>query len=166
MEIEQPTESDEARDPSKETRDLSTTRLPEIAEPTDELTLKDFLVLVVDDSIDNVLVISMDLQHQGYRVVTASDGQEAVHVASRISPDIILMDIGMPGLDGLAAARKIREDGALRTVPIIAVTAFETEGFQLAARDAGFDAYLRKPIDFDRLHDLIRRLLPTGLKPR
>lgn len=163
MDIEQDPEFDSTSEPSdrrRVTRDLSTNRLPEIVEPTDELALKDFLVLVVDDSVDNVVVISMDLQQQGYRVVTAADGQQAVHIACETNPDIILMDIGMPELDGLAAARKIHENEVLRNVPIIAVTALETEGFQLAARDAGFDGYLRKPIDFDRLHELMRRLLP------
>ncbi len=146
---------------SKVTRDLSTTRLVERQEHTHELSLRDFLVLVVDDVIDNVTVISLNLQQQGYRVVTASDGEQAVRVASQTNPDIILMDIGMPEMDGLAAARRIRESESLKSVPIIAVTAFSTGGFQRAAYDAGFDAYLTKPIDFDRLHDLVRSLLPV-----
>jgi CheY-like chemotaxis protein len=146
---------------SKVTRDLSTSRLAEHADHTDELSLRDFLVLVVDDVIDNVTVISLDLQQQGYRVITASDGEQAVRVATQTNPDIILMDIGMPELDGLGAARKIRESATLRSVPIIAVTAYSTSGFQRAAYDAGFDAYLTKPIDFDRMHDLVRSLLPV-----
>ena len=146
---------------SKVTRDLSTNRLTEHADRTDELSLRDFLVLVVDDVIDNITVISLDLQQQGYRVVTASDGEQAVKVATQTNPDIILMDIGMPELDGLGAARKIRESEALKSVPIIAVTAYGTAGFQRAAYDAGFDAYLKKPIDFERMHSLIRSLLPV-----
>ncbi|HEY0377022.1 MAG TPA: response regulator [Pyrinomonadaceae bacterium] len=146
---------------SKVTRDLSTNRLAEHADHTDELSLRDFLVLVVDDVLDNVTVISLDLQQQGYRVITASDGEQAVRVAVRTNPDLILMDIGMPELDGLGAARKIRGSESLKSVPIIAVTAFSTAGFQRAAHDAGFDAYLTKPIDFDRLHDLVRSLLPV-----
>ena len=146
---------------SKVTRDLSTTRLVERQEHKDELSLSDLLVLVVDDVIDNVTVISLNLQQQGYRVVTASDGEQAVRVASQTNPDIILMDIGMPEMDGLAAARRIRENESLKSVPIIAVTAFSTGGFQRAAYDAGFDAYLTKPVDFDRLHDLVRSLLPV-----
>jgi CheY-like chemotaxis protein len=69
------------------------------------------------------------------------------------------MDISMPQLDGLAAARKIHEIEALQDVPIIAVPAFSTEGFQRAAYDVGVAGYLVKPIDFDRLHQLVRRLL-------
>jgi CheY-like chemotaxis protein len=161
MEIE---ENREAVQPSsaedESTHGLTTTKLSEPTEETDELALKDFLVLVVDDMVDNTIVISLDLQQQGYRVVTASDGEQAVNVAAKTYPDIILMDIGMPELDGLGATRKIRENDALRAIPIIAITAFSTEGFQYAARDAGFDGYLTKPIDFERLHDLMRKLLP------
>jgi CheY-like chemotaxis protein len=146
---------------SKVTRDLSTNKLTEHADPTDQLSRRDFLVLVVDDVIDNVTVISLDLQQQGYRVITAADGEQAVKIAIQTNPDIILMDIGMPEMDGLTAARRIRESEGLKTVPIIAITAFGTAGFQRAAYDAGFDAYLKKPIDFDRLHDLVRSLLPV-----
>jgi CheY-like chemotaxis protein len=142
------------------THGLETTELSEAALDTEELSLQDFLVLVVDDLVDNTVMLSLDLQHEGYRVVTAGDGEQAVRIASQTNPDIILMDIGMPELDGLGAARKIRENEALKAVPLIALTAFSTEGFQIAARDAGFDGYLTKPIDFDRLHELMRRLLP------
>jgi CheY-like chemotaxis protein len=142
------------------THGLETTELLEAAVGTKELSLNDFLVLVVDDMVDNTVMLSLDLQHEGYRVVTAADGEQAVKIAAKTNPDIILMDIGMPELDGLGAARKIRENVTLQTVPLIALTAFSTEGFQIAARDAGFDGYLTKPIDFTRLHELMRRLLP------
>ena len=66
---------------SKVSRDLSTTRLPETAEATDELSLRDFLALVVEDSIDSAVVISMDLQQQGYRVITANDGEQASNIS-------------------------------------------------------------------------------------
>jgi CheY-like chemotaxis protein len=117
------------------------------------------LILVVDDSADNVAVISLDLQQQGYRVVTASNGEDAVAVATQTLPNLILMDINLPTLDGLGATRRIRETDAMREVPIVAITAFGTEGFQRAAYDAGISGYLTKPIDFDRLHLLIARLL-------
>jgi len=119
----------------------------------------DFLVMVVDDFIDNLTLISLDLQRHGYRVVTASDGEEAVRVANLTYPDIILMDLAMPDVDGLEATRKIRQSESLRTVPVVAITAFDTGGFQRAAHDVGFDGYMTKPINFDRLHDLIRKLL-------
>lgn len=128
---------------------------------TQEFTPQDFLILVVDDTVDNLVIISLHLQQSGYRVVTATDGEEAIKVAALTHPDLILMDISMPGLDGLGATRKIREHPTLRPVPVIAVTAFTTEGFQRAAYDAGMEGYLTKPIDFERLNDLIRSLLPV-----
>jgi CheY-like chemotaxis protein len=122
-----------------------------------------FLILVVDDSPDNLALISLDLQQQGYRVVTANNGEDAVAVAARMMPNLILMDINLPALDGLGATRRIREIDALRDVPVIAITAFGTEGFQRAAYDVGVSGYLTKPLDLDRMHQLIARLLsPTG----
>ena len=118
-----------------------------------------FLILVVDDSPDNLAVISLYLQHQGYRVVTANNGEDAVTVAAQMLPNMILMDINLPTLDGLGATRRIRETEALREVPVIAITAFGTEGFQRAAYDAGVSGYLTKPLDLDRMHQLIPRLL-------
>ncbi|HKG23777.1 MAG TPA: response regulator [Blastocatellia bacterium] len=144
-----------------------TTRLEEqegFTEATDspEASGNDRLVLVVDDVVDNIVVISLSLQQAGYRVVTASNGEEAINVATLSNPDIILMDIGMPVLDGLGAARKIRDDPALSRIPIVAVSAFNTDGFLRAAYDVGFNGYLTKPINFDRLFDLIKSLLPDG----
>ena len=142
---------------------LATSGLPPLnqksSSPKGQTVEPKFLILVVDDSVDNVAVISLDLQQQGYRVVTASNGEDAVAVATQMSPNLILMDINLPELDGLAATRRIRETEAMREVPIVAITAFGTEGFQRAAYDAGISGYLTKPIDFDRMHLLIARLL-------
>jgi len=142
------------------TRGLPAEPIPGIAESvTSGLTKKDSLILVVDDQIDNVALLSFDLQQKGYRVVTATNGVEAVKVALLMKPNLILMDISMPELDGLAATSKIREDESLRTVPVIAVTAFTTAGFRRAAYDVGFDGYITKPIELQQLHELIVRLL-------
>ena len=133
----------------------------------DQESAKKFVILVVDDSADHVAMLSLDLQTQGYRVVTATNGEEAVSVAAYTLPNLILMDVSMPQLDGLGATRRIREQEALREIPIIAVTAFGTEGFQRAAYDAGVSGYLTKPIDFNRMHLLVARLLaPNNLKVR
>jgi CheY-like chemotaxis protein len=140
---------------------MPTTTLARGNANTQEFTSQDFLILVVDDTVDNLVIISLHLQQSGYRVVTAGDGEEGVKVAALANPDLILMDLSMPGLDGLGASRKIREHPSLRPVPIVAVTAFNTEGFKRAAHDAGIDGYITKPIDFERLNDLIRSLLPV-----
>jgi CheY-like chemotaxis protein len=122
-----------------------------------------YLILVADDSADSAAMVSLYLQQQGYRVLTASNGEDAINVARKTSPNLILMDISMPMLDGLGATRRIREDEALGDIPIIAVTAFGTEGFQRAAYDVGVSGYLTKPIDLDRMCHLIAHLLsPSG----
>ena len=116
-------------------------------------------ILVVDDSSDNLVIISLSLQDQGYRVVTAENGEEAIQVAAIARPNLILMDIGMPQLDGFASARRIQEIAELKDVPIVALTAFATDGFRQAAFDADFAGFLTKPIDFPRLFKLIELLL-------
>src|SRR5215213_5731175 len=116
-------------------------------------------ILVVDDMSDNIILVSLSLQDMGYRVVTATNGADALNVAKLARPDLILMDIAMPQQDGLAATRRIREEAELQSVPVIALTAFDTDGFRQAAFDAGFNGYLTKPIDFDRLQNLIAKLL-------
>ncbi len=116
-------------------------------------------VLVVDDMSDNIILISLSLQDMGYRVVTATNGADALNVAKLARPDLILMDIAMPQQDGLAATRRIREEAELQDTPVVALTAFDTDGFRQAAFDAGFNGYLTKPIDFDRLRNLMAKLL-------
>jgi len=141
---------------------LATAGLPPIKRdkpPLERPAEPKFLILIVDDSADNVAMMSLDLQQQGYRVVTAANGEDAITVATATLPNLILMDINLPTLDGLGATRRIRENESLREVPIIAITAFGTEGFQRAAYDAGVSGYLTKPIDLDRMHQLMARLL-------
>jgi CheY-like chemotaxis protein len=122
-----------------------------------------FLILVVDDAADNLAMLSLALQQQNYKVVTAANGEDAIKVAEQTQPNLILMDINLPELDGLGATRRILGDPALRDVPVVVVTAFGTEGFQRAAYDAGASGYLTKPIDLDRMNQLIARLLsPEG----
>jgi CheY-like chemotaxis protein len=142
---------------------LATAGLPALTprkvSDTGQPTESKYLILVVDDSPDNLAVISLYLQHQGYRVVTANNGEDAIAVATQMLPNVILMDINLPNLDGLGATRRIRETEGLRDTPVIAITAFGTEGFQRAAYDVGVSGYLTKPIDLDRMHQLIARLL-------
>jgi CheY-like chemotaxis protein len=146
---------------------LATSGLPplkrEDVAPKGQSSGAEYLILVVEDSADNLAVISLALQQQGYKVVTAANGEDAISVAAQTHPNLILMDINLPALDGLAATRRIRENEALREVPVVVVTAFGTEGFQRAAYDAGAAGYLTKPLDLDRMNQLIARLLsPEG----
>ena len=149
---------------------LATSGLPQIGKKPNEEELTQrpkesgpkFLILVADDSADTVTMMSLYLQQLGYRVVTASNGEDAIKVAAKTIPNMIVMYLSMPTLDGLGGTRRIREDAKLRDIPIIAVTAFETEGFRRAAYDVGASGYVTKPIDLDRMHLLIRRLLSPG----
>jgi CheY-like chemotaxis protein len=116
-------------------------------------------ILVVEDSNDTRNVLSFSLTKYGYKVVTAVNGKEAVNVALSERPDLILMDLNMPLMDGLTATGEIREHDELRKVPILAVTAYDTYGMKEAAEEAGCDGYIKKPIDFNRLDTILRRIL-------
>jgi CheY-like chemotaxis protein len=119
-------------------------------------------VLVVEDNEDSRLAMRLALEAFGYRVFEAGNGEEAVEVAWRTCPNIILMDLSLPVLDGLTATRRIREDPQMKDVPIVAVTAHHESQFRTNALAAGCNAYTTKPIDFDWLNELIVQLLPEN----
>ena len=125
----------------------------------DKLKTSRATVMVVEDTIDTRLVLSLSLQNEGYSVVTAANGEEAVEIATRAVPDLILMDINMPRCDGLAATRRIRMNRALRHVPILAVTAYDTRGMREAALEAGCSGYLTKPLDLAELGTILGGIL-------
>ncbi len=117
-------------------------------------------VMVVEDFEDNRFMMRRLLEMSGYRVVEAMNGEEAVEIARREQPNLILMDLSLPLLDGLAATRRIRQHAELRDVPIVAVSAHDTADFHADALAAGCNDYVTKPIDFDQLESLLLRLLP------
>jgi CheY-like chemotaxis protein len=116
-------------------------------------------VLVVEDTEDNRFMMRRLLEMSGYRVVEAMNGEEAVRLAQTESPQLILMDLSLPVIDGLAATRLIRKVPALQSTPIIAVSAHDTSDFQAEAVEAGCNSYVTKPIDFNELEKLIEQLL-------
>ena len=116
-------------------------------------------VLLVEDTEDNRFMMRRLLEMSGYRVVEAMNGEEAVRLASAESPQLILMDLSLPVIDGLAATRLIRKVPALEATPIIAVSAHDTSDFQAEAVEAGCNSYVTKPIDFNQLEVLIQQLL-------
>ena len=117
-------------------------------------------VLVVEDFEDNRFMMRRLLEMSGYRVIEAVNGQEAVDKAYAERPDLILMDLSLPHLDGLAATRRIRQYDGLGKVPIVAVSAHDTADFHADALAAGCNEYVTKPIDFDQLEHLLSRLVP------
>jgi two-component system cell cycle response regulator DivK len=116
------------------------------------------IVLVVEDFEDNRFMMRRLLEMSGYRVVEAVNGNQAVESAATESPDIILMDLSLPQLDGLAATRRIRSQEGPRKVPIVAVSAHDSADFHAEALAAGCNEYVTKPIDFDQLVQLLDRL--------
>jgi two-component system cell cycle response regulator DivK len=119
-------------------------------------------VMVVEDFEDNRFMMRRLLEMSGYRVLEAVNGEEAVELAHRERPQLILMDLSLPQLDGLAATRRIRQYPDLKDVPIVAVSAHDTADFHADALAAGCNDYVTKPIDFDQLEALLSRLLPKG----
>lgn len=116
-------------------------------------------VLVVDDYADTRHVVRWMLEQKGYRVIEAADGHEALAVAVRERPSVILMDLAMPLLDGFDTIRSIRENAELDGARIIAITAYDMATARDKAALAGCDHYLSKPIDFNRLSVLLEKLL-------
>ena len=117
-------------------------------------------VLVVEDFEDTRSLMRLELEKRGFRVIEATDGEQGVEAATRERPDIIIMDIGLPLMDGIEATRRIRADNSMRDVLIVALTAHHETEYRAQALAAGCDAYLTKPVDFDWLIDLLGRLLP------
>ena len=117
------------------------------------------LVLVVEDFEDNRFMMRRLLEMAGYRVIEATDGEEAIDLAHRERPALILMDLSLPRMDGLAATRRIRLNPELGDVPIVAVSAHDSADFHAEAIAAGCRDYVAKPIDFDELDALLTRVL-------
>lgn len=118
-------------------------------------------ILVAEDNEDNQLVMKMLLELRGYRVVVAANGREAIEVAERERPDLILLDLRMPQLNGLAAARYLRQhqQSYLRDVPIIALSAYDPAQHRNVAIAAGCNDYVTKPINYDHLEQVMKNLL-------
>ena len=126
----------------------------------DERRPEDLTILVVEDYEETSLAMRLALEDQGYHILEASDGRQAVEVAARERPDIILMDLSLPVMDGFDATRRIRQNPELRDTVIVAVTAHIDTDHRTHALEAGCNAYVTKPIDFDWLKDLLGSLLP------
>ena len=120
---------------------------------------KDLKVLLVDDFDDTRLFLRLALEEHGFIVFEAENGETAVRNALREHPDVILMDLTMPLMDGFAATKLIRQNDHFKNVPIIAITAHQETDFRSDAKASGFDAYVTKPIDVNFLKDLIDGLL-------
>ncbi len=113
------------------------------------------LVLYIDDTENNRILVTRRLERKGYRVLTAENAAVGLTVAGSETPDLILMDLGMPGLDGWNATRLLKADPKFRHIPVIALTAHAMHGDREKALEAGCDDYETKPFDFPRLFEKI-----------
>ena len=120
---------------------------------------RELKVLPVEDVEDTRHFMRLELEEQGFIVFEAENGQVGVEIAAREKPDVILMDLTLPLMDGFTATKLIRQNDALKNVPIIAITAHKEDDFRADAKASGFDAYVTKPIDVNWLKGLIAGLI-------
>jgi two-component system cell cycle response regulator DivK len=119
-------------------------------------------ILVIEDQADNRQILSDLLTNEGYQVIEARDGEEGVKAATVERPDLILMDIQLPLLDGYEATRRIKADPALSAIPIIVVTSYSLGGDEAKARAAGCDDFVPKPFSRHQLLAKVREHLPKS----
>jgi len=119
-------------------------------------------ILVVEDNPKNLKLVRDVLTHSGYEVIAATSGEDGVRLAGEQSPDLILMDLQLPGIDGAEALRRIRVDGKNPGVPVVAVTAFAMNDDRQRAFDSGFNGYVEKPISVRSLPQQVKDFLKLG----
>ena len=119
-------------------------------------------ILYVEDNEDNVYMLTKRLSRKGYNVVVATDGEQGVAMSQSESPGLIIMDLGLPVLDGWEAIRRIKSGSDTAHIPIIALTAHAMEHERAKAHDAGCDDFDTKPVDMNRLLGKITALLGAG----
>lgn len=123
-------------------------------------------ILLVEDNPMNRRVAEFILKAQGYTVLEARDGREALELLKQDAPDLILMDLQLPGLDGFAVTRMIKENAATRNIPVVALTAYAMKGDAERAIEAGCNGYITKPIDPDEFPGTIAGYLKNRGEPK
>jgi two-component system cell cycle response regulator DivK len=119
-------------------------------------------ILVVEDNPKNLKLVRDVLRYSGYEVIEATSGEDGVRLAGEESPDLILMDLQLPGIDGVEALRQIRASATGRGVPVVAVTAFAMNDDRERAFDSGFTGYVEKPINVRGLPQQVRDFIRLG----
>jgi len=116
-------------------------------------------ILIVEDNPQNMRVIEMTLRTKGYALLQATNGQEALDIATRERPDLIIMDLRLPKMSGFEVTRKLREAPGFSHIPIIAITAYVVKGDKERVINAGFDAYLPKPFNTREFPGLVAQIM-------
>jgi len=119
-------------------------------------------ILIAEDDPASRELVREILAAQGYQVIEAADGQEALRMAEEEGPDLVLLDIQLPHVNGLAVVRQLRQNPRLANLRVVAVTAYAMRGDKEKALDAGFDAYITKPLDAAALRSQIEQLLTVA----
>jgi two-component system cell cycle response regulator DivK len=121
------------------------------------------VILVVEDNPKNMKLLRDVLSHAGYEVLEASNAEEGIALALERTPNLVLMDVQLPGMDGLKAVTVLKNDDRTAMLPVVAVTAFAMKDDRSRALDAGFDGYLEKPISVRALREEVRRFIGSGV---
>ena len=116
-------------------------------------------ILVIDDNKQSRMLAVDLLSYRGYEVVAAADGAQGIRMAKEERPDLIIMDIQMPDMDGFSALKMLKDDLETKEIKVIAITALAMKGDMEKVLDAGFDSYMSKPIDTRRLPELVKEIL-------
>ena len=119
-------------------------------------------ILIVEDNDKNMKLVRDVLQAKGYATIEAGTGEDGVRLAAEHTPDLVLMDIHLPGISGIEALSRLRADPATAAIPVAAVTASVMQQDRAMIMDAGFDAYVSKPISLKEFLDTVRTLLERG----
>jgi two-component system, cell cycle response regulator DivK len=119
-------------------------------------------VLVIEDNVSNMTLATFLLKSNGHTVLSATDAEEGLAMARAERPDLILMDIQLPGMDGLEATALLKSDASTRTVPVIALTALAMKGDEERIRGAGCDGYIAKPMRYKEFLETVSRFLPIA----
>jgi two-component system, cell cycle response regulator DivK len=119
-------------------------------------------ILLIEDNEQNRYLVTFLLEKHGYAVVAATNGEQGIDAAQKCGPDLILLDLQLPNMDGLAVARALRSIDILREIPIVAVTSYAMAGDREKALAAGCNGYIEKPIDPERFVEQVVRFLRAG----
>jgi len=133
---------------------------PKAIAPKTKVALRTSTILVAEDNCDSREMMKVLLRSKGYGVIEAADGLQAVEVALAKLPDLILLDLQLPLLDGLRVTRNLRQHPKLKAAPIVVISGYDQDSHRQSSFDAGCNEYLLKPIDFERLEKILNTFVP------
>jgi len=135
---------------------------PKAIAPKTKVALRTSTILVAEDNCDSREMMKVLLRSKGYGVIEASDGLQAVEVALTKLPDLILLDLQLPLLDGLNVTRNLRQHPKLKGIPIVVISGYDQNQHRQSSLDAGCNDYLLKPIDFERFEEMLSTFAPLA----